>query len=89
MLLKTHIDDFGRIVIPKELREQLNLREGTEVEVRVEGNVLVLDRVDEEPRLKKIDGFLVFTGDSKGDLSEAVKRSREDRKGQVMGEFDS
>ena len=33
-----HIDDLGRIVIPKEIRRNLHLREGDPMELYVEKN---------------------------------------------------
>ena len=40
------VDDLGRIVVPVEFRRLLNIHEGDELEVTVEGGRLVLTRVD-------------------------------------------
>jgi AbrB family looped-hinge helix DNA binding protein len=34
------IDNFGRVVIPKEIRRQLNIQEGDLLEIFTEGNVV-------------------------------------------------
>ena len=36
------IDDFGRVVIPKEIRRILNIREGDPLEVYVDSNMVIL-----------------------------------------------
>ena len=38
------IDELGRVVIPKEIREKLKLRVGTPVEIFIDGGDLVLRR---------------------------------------------
>jgi AbrB family looped-hinge helix DNA binding protein len=39
----TRVDSKGRIVLPKDLREQLGISAGTEVEVRKEGGKAVIE----------------------------------------------
>ena len=38
------VDDLGRIVIPKEIRKTLKIREGDELEISVEDNTKILLR---------------------------------------------
>lgn len=42
--IRRKIDDLGRVVIPAPMRKALSMREGDVVEVRVEGDRLVLQR---------------------------------------------
>jgi AbrB family looped-hinge helix DNA binding protein len=56
--MKTTIDAAGRVVIPKPLREELGLRGGEEVEVRVRGGVLELEPSTKPVQLVERDGFL-------------------------------
>lgn len=52
------IDELGRIVIPKEIRRQLGLRESTPMELFVEGNsVLFKKYVPEENLIDRIKDF--------------------------------
>lgn len=36
------VDEFGRIVIPKELRRQINIKEGTPLEIFRDGENIIL-----------------------------------------------
>lgn len=38
------VDDLGRIVIPKEIRRALSIKEGTPMEMSVSANTLVLEK---------------------------------------------
>jgi transcriptional pleiotropic regulator of transition state genes len=44
--LPRKVDDLGRVVIPVEFRRLLGIREGDEVEIAMDGDHLVLARVD-------------------------------------------
>jgi AbrB family looped-hinge helix DNA binding protein len=41
------IDSKGRVLIPKEIRDKLELREGGVLKVYVEGNAIILRKSDE------------------------------------------
>jgi len=38
------IDDLGRVVIPKEIRQSLNIKEGTPMEITYTGNGIVITK---------------------------------------------
>jgi len=40
--MKTHVSSKGQVVIPQEIRERLHLKEGSELDVEVEDDRLVL-----------------------------------------------
>ncbi|HLE40693.1 MAG TPA: AbrB/MazE/SpoVT family DNA-binding domain-containing protein [Nitrospirota bacterium] len=77
--MKTTLDRFGRVVVPKEIRDRLGLKPGAEIELDEHGNEVVLKPVEHETPLKLEDGVLVFTGAATGDLMEAVRAHREER----------
>ncbi len=52
MLVKRAIGERGQFVVPKDIREQLGLRPGTEVTVEVKGNEMVVKPA------KSVDEFL-------------------------------
>jgi len=73
------LDKFGRLVIPKAVREALGLGPGSTLEVDTKDEALVLRPRRPEPDLVEEEGVLVFTGEAAGDLSGAVARHRGER----------
>ena len=77
--MKTTLDRFGRVVVPKDIRAKLGLKPGAEIEIDEHGNEIVLKPVEHETPLKLEEGVLVFTGTATGDLMEAIRTHREER----------
>lgn len=77
--MKTTLDRFGRIVVPKDIRDRLGLKPGAEIEIDEQGNEVVLKPVEHETPLKLEEGVLVFTGTATRNLKEAVRTHREER----------
>ena len=73
------IDKYGRIVIPKQIRDNLNLEPGAPVRIEERERTIVLKPICGEPDLVMKDGVLVFSGKATGDLEKAVERHREKR----------
>lgn len=83
--MRTTVDRFGRVVVPKSMRERLGLRAGTTIEIEeVEGH-LSLRAVDDASPLVVKDGVLVFKGEATGDLEAAVAADRRERVGRLAG----
>jgi AbrB family looped-hinge helix DNA binding protein len=76
--METIVDKFGRIVIPKRVRENLGLSPGTKVEIESSGDELIVKPIREEPNVVDRDGVLVFTGSMTGDMVEGVQRHHQD-----------
>ncbi len=76
--MKTSIDRFGRVVVPKAIRQRLGLKAGAELEIREAGDAIVLRPIDGRPDLAVKDGILVFTGEV-GDDRETLRRLRDER----------
>jgi AbrB family looped-hinge helix DNA binding protein len=77
--MKTMLDRFGRVVVPKEIRDRLGLKPGTEIEIDEHGNEVLLKPAEHGTPLQLEDGVLVFTGTATGDLMEATRSHREKR----------
>ncbi len=77
--MKTTLDRFGRVVVPKDIRDRLGLRPGTEVEIDEKGSEVVLRPVEHEPALMVKEGVLVYAGKATGDIRSAVRAHREER----------
>ncbi len=77
--MKTTLDRFGRVVVPKDIRDRLGLRPGTEIEIDEKGNEVVLKPVEHEPALMVKEGVLVYSGKAIGDIRGAIRAHREER----------
>ncbi len=77
--METTVDRFGRVVIPKKIRDVYNLEPGTQVRIEEEQDAIILKPVRGEQNLQWKDGVLVYSGVPMGDLAEAVSKHREER----------
>jgi AbrB family looped-hinge helix DNA binding protein len=77
--MKTTLDRFGRVVVPKDIRDRLGLKPGVEIEIDEKENEVVLKLVDHEPSLMVKEGVLVYSGKATGNLREAVRTHRDER----------
>jgi AbrB family looped-hinge helix DNA binding protein len=75
------IDRAGRLVVPKSLRDELHLVEGTRLTAEARDGALVLRVVDAAPALVKEDGWWVYrpTVSDEAALRDAVNAHRRDR----------
>lgn len=85
MLIK--IDDFGRVLIPKVIRDHLGLTPGTTISLEEKGvEKLIMRVVHEKPALEVSEGVLVFNGTAQTDIKEAIQDLREERLRKLSGE---
>lgn len=83
--MEATLDRFGRIVIPKRVREDLGLRVGSVLEIEEREDQIVLSVRRDEPDLVREDGVLVYTGEAVGDLERAVEAQRRARARDASG----
>ena len=86
--MQTSIDKFGRILVPKELRDGMGLAPGAPLELQRSGDSLVITPAAQGPLLVREGGVLVFTGEFLGqapDIGEMIDKGRADRDRQVSG----
>ncbi|HAK88169.1 MAG TPA: AbrB family transcriptional regulator [Nitrospiraceae bacterium] len=81
--MKTTIDRFGRIVVPKEIRKRFGLTPGAQVEIDGQNQEIVIRQVSEKPPLQVENGLLIFDGEAAGDIAAWVRMIREDRNAKV------
>ena len=74
--MQLSIDKFGRVVLPKAIRDELGLVPGVPLKVKRTEQGIQLEPVLEKPVLVKKDGVLVHTGTAVGDMDEAVRSRR-------------
>lgn len=81
--MNTTLDRFGRIVIPKQMRDGLGLQPGITLRIEEREDEIRLKPLREGSPTHEKDGILVFSGEAAGDLVGAVGASRESRLARV------
>ena len=77
----TTVSSKGQIVIPKPIRDRLRLTPGTALQIDVQGETLVMQRVAKGfPHWRSMRGMLAADGDLLADLAQerAEELKRED-----------
>ena len=77
--METILDRFGRIVIPKKIREDFNLTADTPIQIEENETSIILTPIHGDPNLRMKDGVLVFSCTPLEDLGEALTTHREER----------
>ena len=75
------VDKFGRVVLPKALREGHGLGPGERVDVEERPECLILRPAHQRSVVTHKDGLLVFSGSVEGDLTQTLARHRRERIG--------
>jgi AbrB family looped-hinge helix DNA binding protein len=83
--MKTTLDNFGRIVIPKKIREDFNLRPGSPIRIEEGKEEILLTPIEEGPTLVEKDGVLVFTGTPTEDIESQIDKTRQQRRQSLRG----
>lgn len=79
--LRLRIDRFGRVVLPKKLRDSYGLRTGAWVELRAEPGGIRLEPVEAPPALVQSGELLVYPGELPEalDLAAELRAARDER----------
>jgi AbrB family looped-hinge helix DNA binding protein len=85
--MEVEIDDYGRIVIPKEVRDHLGIDSGTALKISVEpeegdGGAITLRPKEQRPPLRRKGELLVHSGElteKNFDVTEQLRAQRTDR----------
>ena len=77
--MTTTLDRFGRIVVPKAIRDRHGLVPGTEFEIEDSDGHIILRVLSHENGLAEKDDMLIFRGKSAGDVTAAVRAHRQER----------
>ncbi len=87
MVMNIAVDKFGRVVLPKIIRNHFGLRAGSELELEETEGTIVLRVIDERSLLEMDNGVLVFTGKSLGNMEDVLFQVREERLQDLSGGF--
>jgi AbrB family looped-hinge helix DNA binding protein len=77
--MQLNIDKFGRVVLPKAMRDDLGLVPGTPLKVVRTPRGIELEPITDASVLIEKEGILVHTGTALGDLNEAIHKGRNTR----------
>jgi len=77
--METTLDRFGRIIIPKDVRNDMGLQAGAVLQIEKKGEKILLQPVHGEPKITEKKGILVFTGTAAGDVGTALREHRKPR----------
>lgn len=77
--METTLDRFGRIVIPKSVREDLGLKPGAVLQIEQDGEKILLEPLHPKPHVVDKKGVLVFSGLAIGDIAAAIDDHRKQR----------
>ena len=61
-------DRFGRVVVPKDIRDRLGLQPGAEIEIDEKENAIVLKPVEQGSSVMMKEDILVYSGTATGDI---------------------
>jgi len=81
------VDKFGRVGLPKVLRDELGLEPGEKLDVEEQPECLILRAARKRSIVTPKDGLLVFSGSAEGDLTQALQRHRREHisRGAALG----
>jgi len=74
-----NLDKFGRIVIPKQFRDDMGLQPGDTLEVLEADGGIFLKPQSEAGQLFVREGVLLYQATTTGNLDHAVEEARTDR----------
>ncbi len=78
--MNVFVDKFGRIVIPKQIRDDFDIQPGTELHIiEGDGHKIVLEPASQQPCLMVREGLLVYNGTAAEDIEKSLKANREER----------
>ena len=77
--MKAVLDKFGRVVIPKQVRDDLDLKPGEVLQVEKLEREIILKPLQNDSRIINKDGVLVVSGTATGNFIDAVRSHREKR----------
>jgi AbrB family looped-hinge helix DNA binding protein len=82
--VKTKIDKFGRIVIPKKIRDDFGLKNNSEVLLEAEKDSIIIHPDSTLAFVKDKDGILVVCSEPTETFTSFLKKEREDRIKQIV-----
>ena len=88
MRFKAKIDDFGRMVIPKKIRDDMGISKDSRMDIISRGNEIII-RIDntDKPFIQDQEGVLVVCSEPTGPLTESIEKNRDERIKKILGDI--
>ncbi len=86
--MQVKVDKFGRMVLPKEIRDDFDIVPGSVLDVEETPDAIVLRPVVEKEPLMVKEGVLAYTGKILDPSMDPVEKSRADRNEFLLGPYD-
>lgn len=80
------LDKFGRIIIPKRVREQLGITTHTSLNIEEDGKRIIIEPIQKDEPVIEKDGILVFTGKLQGEIDQYFMQDRDQRIKSLLAE---
>jgi AbrB family looped-hinge helix DNA binding protein len=89
MKFKAKIDNFGRIVIPKKIRDEFGISKSSEIEINTTDNdEIIIKPGASKPFVKNKDGVLVVCSESVGSLEDILEGDRKERIRKILKDIE-
>lgn len=89
MKFKTKIDNFGRVLIPKKIRDEFGISKSSEIEINTtREDEIIIKPWANKPFIKNKDGVLVVCSESAGALGDIIDRDREERIRKILKDIE-
>ena len=80
----TTLDKFGRVIIPKRLREHLGINTKSTLNISEDGKRIVIELIQDKEPVVDRNGILVFTGNLDDKKSDLIKSDRNRRMKKIL-----
>lgn len=89
MRIKTKIDDFGRMVIPKKIRDKPGIIKGSEIQIDTMDEGIIIRKKEEKLLIEDKEGILAVWSETTGPVDSSIQKDREDRMKKILntGEY--
>jgi AbrB family looped-hinge helix DNA binding protein len=86
--LKTKIDNFGRVVIPKKIRQSMGIKNNTDVYIEPMENGILVSAGNLDPIVKEDNGIIVVCSEPLEEFTGFLNQSRQDRIKKIVRDLD-
>jgi AbrB family looped-hinge helix DNA binding protein len=83
--METQIDKFGRVLIPKAVRDHLGLKTGSVLYIEEQNQGVILKVAENTSLFKVKGGIVVYTGQATDDLESVLEEERDKRLDKLQG----